>query len=91
MPDCNRSETGFLNWNTEAPVSRFGRGRWNDAFDRLLGLDDAGDHQGQAIVPLNEGKEWLLEIAFFPRDSLVGIVEEVLVSIGLQSDHAAPY
>ena len=70
---------------------QFGRGRWNDASDHLLGLDDVGDHQGQAIDPLDEEKEWLFEIAFFSRDSLVGIVEEVLVSIDPQSDHAAPY
>lgn len=63
-------------------MSRFGRGRWYDAYDRLLGLD-VGDHRVQAIAPLDEGKERLLEITFTPRDSLVGIVEVVLVLTGL--------
>lgn len=72
-------------------MSRSGRRRWYDAFSRLLGLEDVRDHQGQAIALLNEGKEWPFEIAFFPRDSLVVIVEEVLVSIDLQFDHVAPY
>ena len=70
-------------------MSRSGRGRWHDACDRLLGLDDVGDHRDQAIALLDEVREWLLEIAFSPRDSLVGIVEEALVSIVLQSDHVA--
>ena len=91
MPDCNRLETGFVSWSAGAPVYRSGRGRWYDASDRLPGLDDVGDHQGQATAPLDEGKDWLLEIAFFPRDSLVGIVEMILVPTGFQYDHAALY
>lgn len=72
-------------------MSRFGRGRWYAAVDRLLGLDNIGDHQGQVIFLLDEVREWLLEIALVPHDSLVGIIEEVLVSIDFQSDHAALY
>ena len=71
-------------------MSRSGRGRWFDVSDRLLGLDDAGDHRFQAIVLLDE-KDWLLEIAVVPRGFQVGIVEVVFVSAGLQCDHVALY
>ena len=85
MPDCNRSENGSVSWKVGTPLSRFGRGRWFDVFDHLLGLDDVGDHQVQAVALLDDGKDWLLGIAFFPRDSQVGIVEVVFVSAGLNA------
>ena len=56
-------------------------------FYHLLGSVDAEGHRNQAVFPLDEGEEKLLGRAAFPRDSLVGIFEEVLVSIGPPCDH----
>ena len=62
-------------------MCRSGRRHWYDAFDRLLDLDDVEDRQVRAVVLPGVVGEWLPGIAFSPRDSLVGIAEEVLVSI----------
>ena len=62
-------------------MCRFDRRHFYEAFDRLLGLDDVEDRQVRAEVLPGVVGERPLEIAFSPRDSLVGIAEEVLVSI----------
>ena len=62
-------------------MCRSGRRHLYDAFDRLLDLDDIEDRQFRAEVLPGVVGEWLLEKVFSPRDSLVGIAEEVLVSI----------
>ena len=62
-------------------MCRSDRGYLRDAFDRLLDLDDVEDRQVRAEVLPRVVGEWRLEKAFSPRDSLVGIAEEVLVSI----------
>ena len=43
------------------------------------------------VVPLDEEEEWLLQKAVFPRDSLVGTYEGVLVLIDPLLDHVVPY
>ena len=68
-------------------MCRSGRRHWYDAFDRLLDLDDVEDRQVQAEVLPGVVGEWLLEKVFSPRDSLVGIAEEVLVSSVPKYDH----
>ena len=62
-------------------MCRSGRRHLYDAFDRLLDFDDVKDRQVRAEVLPGVVGEWLLGKAFSPRDSLVGIAEEVLVSI----------
>ena len=61
-------------------MCRSDRRHWYDAFYRLLDLDDVEDRQVRAVVLPGVVGEWLLGIAFFLRDSLVGTAEEVLVS-----------
>ena len=61
-------------------MCRSGRGHLYDAFDRLFDLDNVEDRQVRAEVLPGVVGEWRLEKAFSPRDSLVGITEEVLVS-----------